>query len=226
MSTESVGDCLAAYDQWADTYDSIDNPIVAQATEVLASRAAWLDGARVLELGCGTGRNAPLVLAAGARAYVGVDGSPGMLAHARARLADPRVTLREAELVAGAQSADGPFDVVLVCLVLEHLRDVTPVVTAAATALSPGGRLVVIELHPGLHARGIGANFRLAGTEVRLPSFAHTADEMTAAAQAAGLTAAVALDHRPSAAALVRSAKLARFGDAPVLLELTAARPA
>lgn len=222
MSTDSVRDCFAAYDQWAATYDTIDNPMVAQAVEVLTARAAWLDHARVLELGCGTGRNAALALAAGALAYVGVDGSAGMLAMARARAADPRVTFHHGDLVAPVPG--GPFDVVLVCLVLEHVRDVAPVVAAAASALAPSGRLVAIELHPGLHARGVGANFRVADSEVRLPSFAHGAAELIAAAQAAGLPAAVAIPHRPSPAALARSAKLGRFADLPVLLELSATR--
>jgi len=78
MTHDSAPACAAAYDQWAATYDSIDNPLIAQASTVLASHVATWAGARVLELGCGTGRNARACLAAGARSYVGVDASPGM----------------------------------------------------------------------------------------------------------------------------------------------------
>ncbi len=219
--------CLAAYDAWASTYDVIDNPLVAQAAVVLSRRASWFAGARVLELGCGTGRNAAWALGAGARSFVGVDGSPGMLAVARRRLAEPRVSWIEADLVRGgalAASGGARFEVALICLVLEHVRDPGPVVSAAASALAPAGRLVVIELHPGLHDLGVGANFRLGDREVRLDSFRHTAGEILLAAGAAGLEGGQAVDHAPSPEALERSAKLARYADRPVLLEVMAFR--
>jgi len=215
--------CLAAYDRWAASYDRLDNPLVAQATEALAGRAAWLAGARVLELGCGTGRHAPACLAAGAARYVGVDASPGMLAVARRRLADPRVTWVEADATA-VPAGLGPFDVVLICLVLEHFATVDGILAAAAAALAPDGRLLVLELHPGLHDAGVRAHFRAGDEEVRLPSYRHTAGELLAAAARAGLEDAAAIEHRPGPAALARSAKLARYRGRAVLLEVSATR--
>lgn len=229
MSTDDdVRACLAGYDTWADRYDEIDNPLIAQADVALEARAASLAGARVLELGCGTGRNARACLAHGARRYVGVDGSAGMLAIARARHEDARITWLQADLVDGAAAAtrDGAFDLALLCLVLEHVRDVAPVIAAAAAALAPAGRLLLLELHPALHARGVGANFRAGDREVRLPSYRHDAAELSTACADAGLGDVEILEHRPAAAALARSAKLARYTGEPVLLELAAARPA
>ena len=116
-------DVRAAYDAWAQTYDAIDNPMIAQAAAVLDARAAWFTGARVLELGCGTGRNAAACLSHGARGYTGVDASPGMLAIARSRYTDPRTRWIEADMCSGARTAarDAGFDLVLICLVLEHV---------------------------------------------------------------------------------------------------------
>lgn len=225
--TDPLRSCLAAYDAWASTYDAIDNPLVAQAAAALSRRASWFAGARVLELGCGTGRNAAWALGAGARSFVGVDASPGMLAVARERLTDPRASWLEADLVRGgalAAAGGARFEVALLCLVLEHVRDVGPVVSAAASALAPAGRLVVFELHPGLHDLGVGANFRLGDREVRLDSFRHTAGEILLAAEAAGLRGTPAIDHVPSPEALERSAKLARYAGRPVLLEVVAER--
>jgi SAM-dependent methyltransferase len=226
MSTDTVRDCLAAYDHWAATYDSQDNPLIALAAVVLDERAGWCRGARVLELGCGTGRNAAWALAAGARGYVGVDASPGMLARARDRFADPRVSWLEADLCAGARAAGaaGPFDLVLICLVLEHVEEVVPVLEAARSALARGGRLLVVELHPTLHARGVGANFRSDEGEVRLPSFRHTAAELVAVLERVGLGRLRATDHDPTSTALARSPKLGRYAGRPVLLEVAAER--
>jgi SAM-dependent methyltransferase len=219
--------CRAAYDAWASTYDVIDNPVIAQAAVVLSRRASWFAGARVLELGCGTGRNAAWALGAGARSFVGVDASPAMLALARKRLDDPRVSWIEADLLGGGAlvaSGGARFDVALICLVLEHFRDAGPVVSAAAAALAPGGHLVVLEMHPHLHELGVGANFRLGEREVRLDSFKHTAEELLLAAGAAGLRNGSAADHVPSPEALERSGKLARYAGVPVVLEVVAER--
>lgn len=219
-------DVRTAYDAWAETYDAIDNPLLAQAAAVLDARAAWLADARVLELGCGTGRNAAPCLGHGARSYTGVDASSGMLEIARSRHSDSRLRWIEADLCGGARAAarDTGFDLVLICLVLEHVRDAAPVIAAAAGALAPGGRLLILELHPALHARGIGANFEIAGREIRLTSIRHDADELVAACAQAGLTGALAVDHRPAPAALARSAKLGRYTGEPVLIEVTASR--
>lgn len=220
---KDVRECLAAYDAWASTYDDIDNPLIAQAAVALDARADWLAGARVLELGCGTGRNACACLAHGARQYTGVDGSPGMLAEARRRVADPRATWIEGDLAGAA--AGSSFDVVVICLVLEHVLDVAPSIAAAARALVAGGRLLVLELHPALHAKGVGANFRAGDREVRLPSFRHDASELEAACARVGLRVAHRVDHRPSAEALRRSPKLGRYASDLVLLEIAASAP-
>lgn len=229
MNTDPRNDCLAAYDAWAASYDRIDNPLIAQAAAVLQERAAWFGGARVLELGCGTGRNAALGLAAGAARFVGIDGSPGMLAVAKRTIVDPRASFIEADLVPGVQMAGAGgarFDLVLVCLVLEHLPEVGPVTEAAAAVLAPGGRLLILELHAGLHELGVGANFRIGEREIRLPSFRHTAAELTGAVERAGLQALAAAERQPTPTALARSAKLARYRDRPVLVEIAAERPA
>jgi malonyl-CoA O-methyltransferase len=211
-------DILSAYDRWAATYDSIDNPLVALSAAVLAERRAFFDGAAVLELGCGTARNGALALAAGARRYLGVDGSPGMLARARERFDDPRASFVRGDLTVEIGES---FDLVLVCLVLEHVPDVAPVLAAAARAAP---RLLALELHADLHAGGVSANFRIGGEEVRLPSHAHPAAELEAAARAAGFRDAFTRAHAPTPEALARSPKLARYAGRPALVELEARR--
>src|SRR5687767_14151773 len=84
-TTTTPSSVFSGYDLWSTAYDELDNPLVAMAERALAELLPGLRGQRVVELGCGTGRNAGPVLAAGARAYHGVDGSAGMLARARDR---------------------------------------------------------------------------------------------------------------------------------------------
>jgi SAM-dependent methyltransferase len=210
----------AGYDAWAPDYDALDNPLIAQATAVLEDHAALFETARVLELGCGTGRNLAFALLSGAREVVGVDGSPGMLAVAKKRL--PRARFVEGPLTTPV--GDG-FDVALICLVLEHVEDVRPVIRAAADALAPGGHLLMMELHAALRAKQVGANFRVGDVEYRLPSFLHEGVELADACRAAGLREVEVRDHRPDPRALSRSPKLAaRYAGQLILVEVVATK--
>lgn len=209
-----------AYDLWSSTYDFVDNPLVAQSEVALDELTALVHGASVLELGCGTGRLASRMLGAGASSYTGVDASQGMLERAAAR------GLVGATWVCGELAAPpvpaASFDVVLFCLVLEHVRDLTPALAAARRALAPGGQVLALELHAELATRGIGAHFEHQGETVRIASFAHDAAELRAACAAAALVPTRICEWFPDQRALARSSKLARYLGSPVLIELRA----
>jgi len=214
----------AAYDVWSATYDHDDNPMIAMADRALAAVLPRAAGWSVLELGCGTGRNAAALLAAGAARYVGVDVSAGMLAHARARVADPRATWIEADLVAELPGV-GACDLVLFSLVLEHVAELPPVIARAAAALAPGGVVRIHEIHPLLRAGGTQAHYRADGRDVPVASFPHTVEDWRAAIAAAGLVATAITDGIATEADLGRSGKLAKHLGRPVLIELEARRP-
>jgi SAM-dependent methyltransferase len=102
--------------------------------------------ARLLDVGCGTGRFA--VLAAerlGARVW-GVDPSAEMLAQARAR-GTRRVGWRQAEAERLPFKA-GWFDAAHAHLVLHLLDDPEAGLRELARVLSPGGRLVIVTFRP------------------------------------------------------------------------------
>jgi SAM-dependent methyltransferase len=220
---------ISGYDEWAATYDAIDNPLIAQAACELEKRARWFAGASVLELGCGTGRNAAFALAAGARGYLGIDGSCGMLDQARRRMSDQRAQFRLDELIGGAQRARGEFgafDLALISLVLEHFEKVEPIVAAAAESLVPGGRLLIQEIHPELQRLTGGAQYRVAGGgEVHLPSWPHAPEESAWAVRSAGMNEVEVVERMPSEEALARSVKLGRYRGVRVLSEIAARRP-
>src|SRR5690349_20674198 len=159
-----MSDLFSAYDLWSSAYDALDNPLVALAERALADHLPAWAGLSVVELGCGTGRNAAPILAAGAR-YHGLDGSPGMLAQARGRELPASFELAE---IGAAGPAE--HDVAVFCLVLEHSRDVTPAFRAAASRLRPGGQLLLLELDAERQTAGVAAHFEHDGRTVKLPS--------------------------------------------------------
>jgi len=116
----------------------------------LAVRALGLPpGATVVEIGCGTGLNFPLLQAAVGPSgrIVGVDLTPAMLERARARVA--RAGWRNVTLVqsdAGAYAFPPGIQGVLSTFALTLAPEPEPVIAAAARALAPGGRMVLLDL--------------------------------------------------------------------------------
>lgn len=121
-------------------------------------------GARVLDVGCGTGTQLARYVEAGCRVS-GVDASPAMLARARARLGTD-ADLREGDATE-LPWPDASFDVVVCSLVLHELPAQTrgAVVREVSRVLAPGGRFVVVELAGG-PVRGLRGHLTAAFIEL------------------------------------------------------------
>jgi SAM-dependent methyltransferase len=176
---------LGGYDRWAASYDRDGNPLLEATSWVLDRSPTGCSGGDVIELGCGTGRNALRLLGEGARSYTGIDGSLGMLGIAGALYRDPRVTFAHADLM-WPQSTSRMFDIALVVLVLEHLPSLDVLCETLGRIVRPGGRVRILDLHPERVATGSLARFQDGATEVRFASFAHPVNAMAAALEATG----------------------------------------
>lgn len=218
-----LADTLAGYDRWAATYDATDNPMVAATAWVLRQRPFAVAGCDVLELGCGTGRHAELLLAAGARSFTGVDGSAGMLEVAKRRVTDSRSTWLQGQLDALPVAA-AAFDCALIVLVFEHVRDLHPVFAELARALRPGGRVRILDIHADLVAGGTNAHFAAGEAEVRFASTAHELAEFDHALARAGLVLGDRLEF-PAAGELLQAVpRLGKHQGRRVLVDLAATR--
>ncbi len=183
MRVERVG-VRSGYDLWAATYDVTPNPVVAMDARVTVSAVAARAGEQVLDAGCGTGRNLPGLLAAGA-VVTGIDFSAGMLRVARLNR-HPIVPFVQADMQATWPFRDGAFDVVLCALVGEHLDRLDIVTREIRRVLAPGGRAVFSVYHPAMAEAGKEANFQRDGTEYRLGAIRHTLADYVAAFEQAG----------------------------------------
>lgn len=120
-------------------------------------RLVLKSGDAVLEVGCGTGRNLPLLRKEVGTdgLMIGVDASGGMLERAQHLVA--RRGWQNVRLVLGdaAELAlEDQVDAVLFSLSYSVLPDRQPVVSKAWEALRPGGRLVIMDA--GLPASRLG----------------------------------------------------------------------
>lgn len=115
-------------------------------------------GDRVLEIGCGTGRNfSYLREAVGPEGRIyGVDISPGMLRQARTlRDANDWRNIELSECDAADYAAPAPLDAVLFSLSYNTMPHHRTVLRRAWQQLHPGGRLVIMDakVPPGLGGR-------------------------------------------------------------------------
>jgi malonyl-CoA O-methyltransferase len=213
----------AGYDRWAAVYDHDANPL--QALEDPAVRAAVGDprGLAALDLGCGTGRHALWLAAAGAT-VTAVDFSEGMLAEARRKPGAEAVRFLfhdlHAPLPFGAE-----FELVVSGLVLEHLRDLDPFFAEARRVLKPAGRAVVSAMHPAMFLRGSQARFTDpdSGEIIQPGSVPHSISDFFMSAQRAGFRVTNMTEHAPSADFAAQYHRAAKYIDWPMLVVMTLA---
>jgi SAM-dependent methyltransferase len=108
---------------------------------------------RVLDVGCGEGQVARRVGTLGSDVVVGADPAAAQLRVAAARGGGPRYCRAVAETL---PFAGGAFDAVVVCLVLEHVDPLEPVIAEVGRVLRRGGRFVLFLNHPLLQTPGSG----------------------------------------------------------------------
>ncbi len=141
----------AYFNAHAGSWDEMRSLYVAE-TEVEAAITALLAGApigRLVDIGTGTGRMLE-VFAPQAVNATGIDRSPEMLRHARAKLAAKgleQVELRQGDMYA-LSLPDGEADAVLLHQVLHYAQLPEAALAEAARLLAPGGRLLVVDFAP------------------------------------------------------------------------------
>jgi SAM-dependent methyltransferase len=180
-----------AYDRWAEVYDSDGN--FMQALDDLELKAlfprfvASLDSPRpwrLVDLGCGTGRNTALLARIPDANITALDSSKGMLDVATSRFAHLSRSLcfeifdMLASPASPASVSPNTADGILSTLVVEHIP-LSIFFAHVSQLLRPGGVLLLTNMHS--HMGGISqAGFvdKATGEKIRPTSYAHTVEDV------------------------------------------------
>jgi malonyl-CoA O-methyltransferase len=171
-----------AYRLWAPSYEA-ETAISFVDDRLVAALTPPLDGLRLLDAGCGTGRR--LRAAHGAALAAGADLTWEMLAAGAS--AGPHPLLAAAD-VRALPFAAASFDVAWCRLVIGHLPDPVPAYAELGRVTAPGGTVVVTDFHPDAARAGHTRTFRDPAGELHdVEHHVHTVDDHVAAAEGAGL---------------------------------------
>jgi malonyl-CoA O-methyltransferase len=175
-----------AYNDWSDTYDQDENLTRDLDRRVVEETLADLHFDFIFELGCGTGKNTAFLSQIGRRVHA-VDFSPGMIAKAKEKVTAENVEFERMDITQAWRFDNGSFDLIVCCLVLEHIADLSFVFSEASRALKAKGRFFVDELHPFRQYDGKKAGFYRNRKKVEVSAFVHHISDFLSAATNHGL---------------------------------------
>lgn len=174
-----------AYDQWSGQYDTNQNKTRDLEALSLRQTLSGLRCKRILEIGCGTGKNTAWLQTI-TDEILAVDLSDKMLAVAKNKITSEQVQFQQADITQNWDFATGPFDLITFSLVLEHISDLQAVLHKAYRVLEPGGKAYIGELHPFKQYNGTKARFDTEQGIQVVTCFNHHISDFTSSAKQAG----------------------------------------
>jgi malonyl-CoA O-methyltransferase len=225
MNTTEHNDQLAtvrdAYNRWAVVYDHDANPLPALEEPYVQEAIGDVRGLAVLDLGCGTGRHAVRLAAAGAD-VTAIDFSEGMLEEARRKAHGDAIRFIVHDLHQPLPLPDGTFDLVVSGLVLEHIRNLDSFFAEIHRVLRPGGRAVISAMHPAMFLRGSQARFTDpdSGEVVHAGSLPHQLGDFIMAAVRGGFSMVGIGEYTPNAMFAARFPRAEKYTGWPMLVVL------
>ena len=173
------------YNAWAHQYDNNINPTRDLDKTVTKESLSNIDFFKVLELGCGSGKNTEWLITK-ADKLVGLDFSKNMLDLARNKVKTDKVTFINADLNENWPVNDNSFDLAVTNLTLEHIEALDHIFNSLFVKLTQGGKCFVCELHPKKQLSGSKARFEENGSEIELDVYYHSELEYIESAEKAG----------------------------------------
>ena len=165
-----------AYNIWADQYDTNSNKTRDLDAKSTIETLNKFDFSKVIELGCGTGKNTNYLLTK-ADKIIGLDFSQEMLNKAKAKIQDERAEFQKADLTADWNIENDYADLITCSLVLEHIKDLDFIFNQANKKLKNDGIFFICELHPFKQYSGSKAKFETENGTQELETYVHHISE-------------------------------------------------
>jgi ubiquinone/menaquinone biosynthesis C-methylase UbiE len=208
----------SGYDRWSEVYDSDENPLILLEEKHMPRLVGNVAGLKVADIGCGTGRHALRLAAAGAE-VTAVDFSREMLNRARGKPGAERVRFIHHDITKRLPLESESFDRVFCCLVVDHISDVNSFFSELARLRRPGGFVTISVMHPAMMLKGVQARFTdpASGRKISPQSYPNQISDYVRAAVSAGLAIDHISEHAIDTELAGRSERAVKYLDWPML---------
>jgi len=165
----------AAYDLWSANYDNQPGNLMLDLDEKLFSHlleGTCLEGKKVADIGCGTGRHWAKILQQHPHSLAGFDVSAGML-HCLVE----KFPQAEAHLIDDDRLPNIPtdtFDVITSTLTVAHMENLEQALLAWCRVLKTNSEILITDFHPSSLAIGGKRTFKYGNGHIAVRNFVHT----------------------------------------------------
>lgn len=162
-------DVKRGYDLWSDIYDETPNVVLETEGDMPLEMLGEIEGKRILDAGCGTGRWSIRLADKGAEVY-GLDFSEGMISKARKKAGEIGLDIdfRQHDLTERLPFGDLFFDDILCSTVIESIQNIRPLFEEFGRVLRKDGVLVITTIQPLLRKRETPV-FEVGNKEYKIP---------------------------------------------------------
>ena len=170
-----------AYQEWSEQYDTNENKTRDLEAVALRSVLSSIHFDKVLEFGCGTGKNT-VWFEQNAKEILSADFSEAMIAKAAEKINSPKVQFTVADINEPWDFSKEKFDLVSFSLVLEHIQNIEAVFNKINQVTESGAFVYIGELHPFKQYAGSKARYTTPEGEQIVTCYTHNVSDFITAA--------------------------------------------
>jgi ubiquinone/menaquinone biosynthesis C-methylase UbiE len=176
-----------AYKEWSEQYDTNENKTRDLEAIALRSILSKLELNKVLEFGCGTGKNT-VWFEQNAKEILSADFSEAMISKAAEKIKSTKVQFAIADINEPWNFTKEKFDLVSFSLILEHIENIDEIFNKSNTVLQSGGYIYIGELHPFKQYAGSKARYSTPEGEQLVTCYTHNVSDFIHAANNYGFS--------------------------------------
>lgn len=168
---------VEAYDIWSANYDSQPGNLMLDLDELLFSKLLGgidLQNKNVADIGCGTGRHWPKILAKKPFSLTGFDVSPGMLHKLTGKYPNALTSVITDNHFSAI--ADYTYDVILSTLTVAHIENIEEALETWCRITKYTGDIIITDFHPDALAFGGKRTFKHEHKQIAVRNFVHSVD--------------------------------------------------
>lgn len=171
-----------AYQEWSEQYDTNENKTRDLEAVALRSVLSSIDFHKVLEFGCGTGKNT-VWFEQKAQKVIAADFSEEMMAKASQKIITSNVEFVIADINKPWNFSTDEIDLISFSLILEHVESIDEIFNKSNNVIQTGGFLYIGEFHPFKQYAGSKARYTTSEGEQIVTCFTHNVSDFTEAAK-------------------------------------------